>query len=129
LAEHKFASHAGNIHYPKHFLDHEDSDTSSLQVFGINNITRSIKKGDRQSKLNQRETLWIFKLQSTKYPGLNEEFDFTIFSLTVITLVWYHIAFLLTNFYISCNQMFNLFLTNFVGQMMPSPVALKHSFF
>ncbi len=40
---------------------------------------RSMRKGDRQRKLNQRETFWIDKLQTTKHPGLNDDLDFTPF--------------------------------------------------
>ncbi len=81
LAEHKYAIRTGNVNYPmaKHYLDFHNSNPFTLQAFGIDHIPPSIRKGDRQRKLNQRETFWIYKLQATKHPGFNEDLDFTVF--------------------------------------------------
>ena len=48
---------------------------TSLQAMGIDHIPASIRKGNRLKQLNQRESFWIYKLQATKYPGLNEDMD------------------------------------------------------
>ena len=51
----------------------------SLQAMGIDHIPASIRKGDRLKQLNQKERFWIYKLQATKYPGWNEDMDFSPF--------------------------------------------------
>ena len=52
---------------------------ASLQAKGIDHVSASIRKGDRLKQLNQRESFGIYKLQATKYPGLNEDMDFSPF--------------------------------------------------
>ena len=46
---------------------------------GIDHVPASIRKGDPLKQLNEREGFWIYKLQATKYPGLNEDMDFLPF--------------------------------------------------
>ena len=81
LAEHKYAIRTGNTNYPmaRHFMEHHNSDQSTLQVCGIDHIPLSLRKGNRQRQLNQREAFWIYRLQATKYPGLNEELDLSVY--------------------------------------------------
>lgn len=63
----------------RHYVDLRDSNPSTLQAFGIDHIPSFIRKGNRQRKLNQRETFWNDKLQATKHPGIDEDLDFTAF--------------------------------------------------
>lgn len=63
----------------RHFLDFHNSNPSTLQAHGIDHIPDSMRKGNRLKKLQQCETFWIYKLQATKYPGLNEDLDFSVF--------------------------------------------------
>ncbi len=48
---------------------------SSLKVIGIEYIPYSMRGGNRQKQLLQRETFWIHTLRATKSPGVNEEID------------------------------------------------------
>jgi len=63
LAEHKYAIQSGNVNYSmaQHFLEHHKSNPSTLQAFGIDHISLSTGKGDRQSKLNQRDAFGFLK--------------------------------------------------------------------
>ncbi len=81
LAEHKYAIRRGNEEYPmaKHFKLMHNSNPSILRIQGIDHINITIRKGNRELKLNQRETFWIYKLKANMYPGLNEDLDFTHF--------------------------------------------------
>ena len=81
LAEHKYAIRTDNMNYPmaRHYREHHNSDPSTVQICGIDHIPLSLRKGDRQKQLNQRESFWIDKLQATSYPGLNEELDLSVF--------------------------------------------------
>lgn len=42
-------------------------------------IEQTKRGGDILKTLAQRETYWIETLKSTKFPGLNEEVDFSVF--------------------------------------------------
>ncbi|XP_055767325.1 uncharacterized protein LOC129842721 [Salvelinus fontinalis] len=81
LAEHKYAIRVGNEDYPmaRHYKSLHHGNPASLQAMGIDHVPASIRKGDRLKQLNQRESFWIYKLQATKYPGLNEDMDFSPF--------------------------------------------------
>ncbi len=60
----------------RHYTEEEDDDDDEdCFVF----VSPSIRKVDRQRKLNQRETFWIDKLRATKHPGLNKDLDFPVF--------------------------------------------------
>jgi hypothetical protein len=74
LAEHKYAIRVGNEDYPmaRHYKSLHQGNPASLQAMGIDPVLAPIRKGDRLKRLNQRERFWIYKLQATKYPGLNE---------------------------------------------------------
>ncbi len=52
---------------------------SSLKVIGIESIPCSMRGGNGQKQLLQRETFWIHTLRATKSPGVNEEIDFLPF--------------------------------------------------
>ncbi len=59
-----------------HYASVHDSNPSSLRIIGLEVVTGSIRKGDKQ-RLLQREAFWIFQLKATIFPGLNEELDLT----------------------------------------------------
>ena len=63
----------------RHYKSLHHGNPDSLQAMGIDHIPASIRKGDRLKQLNQRESFWIYKLQDTKYPGLNKDMDFSPF--------------------------------------------------
>ncbi|XP_055784456.1 cyclin-dependent kinase 8-like isoform X1 [Salvelinus fontinalis] len=63
----------------RHYKSLHHGNPASLQAMGIDHVPASIRKGDRLKQLNQRESFWIYKLQATKYPGLNEDMDFSPF--------------------------------------------------
>ncbi|KAK6276777.1 hypothetical protein J4Q44_G00392320 [Coregonus suidteri] len=73
LAENKYAIRVGNEDYPmaRHYKSLHHGDAAAIQAMGIVHVPASIRKGDRLKQLNQRECFWIYKLQTTKYPGCN----------------------------------------------------------
>ena len=78
----------------RHYMEHHNSDQSTLQVCGIDHIPLSLRKGNRQRQLNQREAFWIYRLQATKYPGLNEELDLSVYLWCSVVLWWFEICIL-----------------------------------
>lgn len=81
LAEHKCAIRVGNEDYPmaRHYKSLHHGNPASLQAMGIDHVLASIRKRDCLKQLNQRESFGIYKLQATKYHGLNEDMDFSPF--------------------------------------------------
>lgn len=81
VSEHKNAIRKANLDYPiaKHFQNVHNSNPEGLMVEGLEMIKKSIRGGDRLKLLLQRETFYIYELQATVYPGLNEEIDFSPF--------------------------------------------------
>ena len=81
VSEHKYAIRRGNLDYPmaKHFYNVHNCNPDSLKVEGLETIKYNIRGGDRLKLLLQRETFYIYHLQATVYPGLNEEIDFSPF--------------------------------------------------
>ena len=63
----------------RHYNSLHHGNPASLQAIGIDHVPASIRKEDRLKQLNQWERFWIYKLQATKYPGLNEDMDFSPF--------------------------------------------------
>ena len=63
----------------KHFYNVHNCNPDSLKVEGLETIKYNIRGGDRLKLLLQRETFYIYHLQATVYPGLNEEIDFSPF--------------------------------------------------
>ena len=78
ISEHKYAIRTENDNYPmaRHFREKHNSDPSILRAIGIDHIPHTLRGGDRQKQLNQRESFWIFKLKATQYPGLNEDLEY-----------------------------------------------------
>ncbi len=81
ISEHKNAIRKANLDYPmaKHFQNVHHSNPEGLMVEGLETIKKNIRGGDRLKSLLQRETFYIYELQATVYPGLNEEIDFSPF--------------------------------------------------
>ncbi len=81
VAEHKYAIRVKNMLYPmaRHYNEVGHVTESSLKVIGIESIPCSMRGGNRQKQLLQRETFWIHTLRATKSPGVNEETDFVPF--------------------------------------------------
>ncbi len=81
VAEHKYAIRVKNMLYPmaRHYNEVGHVTESSLKVIGIESIPCSMRGGNRQKQLLQRETFWIHMLRATKSPGVNEEIDFLPF--------------------------------------------------
>ncbi len=77
----KNAIRKANLDYPmaKHFQNVHNSNPESLMVKGLETIKKNIQGGDRLKLLLQRETIYIYNLLATLYPGLNEEIDFSPF--------------------------------------------------
>ncbi len=77
VAEHKYAIRVKNMLYPmvRHYNEVGHVTESSLKVIGIEYIPYSMRGGNRQKQLLQRETFWIHTLRATKSPGVNEEID------------------------------------------------------
>jgi len=44
---------------------------------GLESIKKNSRGGDRLKLLLQRETFYMYNLQATMYPGLNEEMHFS----------------------------------------------------
>ncbi len=78
LWDHNNAIRTRNKDYPMavHYASVHDSNPSSLRIIGLEVVTRSIRKGDKQ-RLLQREAFWTFQLKATIFSGLNEELDLT----------------------------------------------------
>lgn len=79
FAEHKYAIRTKNIDYPmaKHFRDSGHVNINDLKVMVLEVVEKNIRGGDRLKLLLQRETYWIYTLNSMVFPGLNEELDFS----------------------------------------------------
>ncbi len=90
LWDHKITIRTRNKDYPMavHCASVHDSNPSTLKITGLETVTGSIRKGDRLQRLLQREAFWIFQLRATIFPGLNEEFDLTIFCETIISMIF-----------------------------------------
>ena len=98
LAEHKYAIRVGNFDYPmaKHINEYHGKNDSLLRIQGVEHIKPLPRGGDRLKRLNQRETFWIHQLDAMRYPGLNEDIDFTCFFVMLICtsghfFLWHHL--------------------------------------
>lgn len=60
---------------PRHFCQAHNGSTQGLELFGIEAIPMSLPEGERFSRLCQRESFWIFTLNSMSPEGLNEELE------------------------------------------------------
>ena len=62
-----------------HFKKHHGNDPTSLLAIGIDHVPISDRRGDRQKRLNQKETEWIYRLRATSHPGINDDLDLSPF--------------------------------------------------
>ena len=62
-----------------HYVEAGHDNPNTLKVIVLEVVEKDIRGGDRLKRLLQRETFWIVKLKATKYPGLNDDIDFSPF--------------------------------------------------
>lgn len=60
----------------QHFLDKHDSHTNSFKFFAIEKVSMSLRGGNLQHKLRDREAFWILTLDSMFPRGLNSRWEF-----------------------------------------------------
>lgn len=60
---------------PRHFLEFHHQSTAGLRVWIIEAIPKHLPEAERFSLLCERETFWIYTLDSLRPNGLNEELD------------------------------------------------------
>lgn len=77
LSEHKYAARVGNCEYAmtRHFVETHNNKTVKFSAMGIDCVPSTPRRGDRQKILNQKENRWIYKLNATSTPGLNDSFE------------------------------------------------------
>lgn len=60
---------------PRHFLKYHARSTRGLQVWVIESIPKDLSEAERFSRLCERETFWIYTLDTLAPNGLNEELE------------------------------------------------------
>ena len=63
----------------KHLLMSHNVSSPSFTAIGLDVVPPSARGGDKQRILNQKESRWIYALQATVYPGLNDSLDMVAF--------------------------------------------------
>lgn len=81
----RFAEHLKSIRLKEktpiaqHFLDFHQGNTSGLKVKGFYALDLPERRGDFDTVLQQREKLWIYRLQTLQPKGLNIELSLKVF--------------------------------------------------
>ena len=81
VAEHRYAVKSGNMDYAmaKHLKEVHSCNSVSFTVLGIHHVPPTLRRGDRERTLNQKESRWIHTLQAMSPPGLNDTIDMISF--------------------------------------------------
>ncbi len=81
IAEHKAAIRNGNMDYAiaRHYKERAHGSAASLKFVGLEKISPSPRGGDIVKRLRQRESFWIFTLNSMEPHGLNQSLDLSSF--------------------------------------------------
>lgn len=81
IAEHKAAIRNGNMDYAiaKHYKEHSHGSAATLRFVGIERVSLPPRGGDIKKLLLQRESYWIFSLNSMEPHGLNDNLGLNSF--------------------------------------------------
>ena len=81
IAEHKAAIRHGNMDYAiaRHYKERCHGSAATLKFIGLEKVTLPPRGGDMKKLLLQRESFWIFTLNSMEPNGLNESLDLSSF--------------------------------------------------
>lgn len=63
----------------RHIGLYHNFELDDMSFFAIEHVNSSPRGGDIDKHLLKLETQWIFRLQATKSPGLNEQISFKPF--------------------------------------------------
>lgn len=67
---------------PRHMWSHHPSDPLQVHFMGIDLIPRTVRRGNWDKLILQRETQWIHRLDIVHPKGLNEQLNYTCFICT-----------------------------------------------
>lgn len=81
ISEHIKSIKKGNIYalISRHFTNCHNKDYRSIHFYPLDHVHTTIRGGEIDRALLQIETGWIYNLQATKPPGLNEYVSFASF--------------------------------------------------
>lgn len=60
---------------PRHFAEYHNKSTEGLEVWILEQMPKNLSQAERFQKLCERETYWIYSLNTLNPGGINEELE------------------------------------------------------